>query len=515
MKITILHAVVLVLCHVNCTAQTIDKVLDLWGAHGGNSGVSIKPNGARGHLIFANVAAGGDSVGGFPYVVHLNAQDSVDWQQIYLPDSTESYLQFSGWDGVDHALDLGYVAAGISSLPEVGDYRGCVMRIDEAGVELWRRYVTFGSNSTYFNNARFTPDGGCLAAGLYFTGGAVHSVVVRLDTSGNVLWNRAIAPPGGGIAEGLMALPDGGFMLCGMQGYGNAYTPWYGRFDPNGDLVWDQALPPAEHPRRFIQIKAYSPNAYALLGVEKAGVQGRPLFAMIDSSGVLDWLTPVGRFDEWEGFLSLECVPGKGIVGYGHGWDPCLGEFCPSQQGYLVALSAEGDSLSALKVSHVFDTDSLAYAGRFEGLSLDTNGRMLAVGRTNSWPWQGWDSRDDIWIYGLGAEDCMFPDCGPPQITTPVTVEEVATGRMGCSPNPVSPGGTLTLTLPAATDHGDTRDVSLLIYGADGRRAAEVPVETSLAGVITVSIGNLRPGAYTLMFNNRKAYPYVSRIVVM
>ncbi len=508
MKNIIPLSAALLLCSGACTAQSLDNALDLWAAHGLEYGVAIKPYASGGYLAFVNA--------GRPMVVHLDDTGNADWNRIYLPDSSQNGLQFSGWDGVDYSPAAGYVAAGLSTLPGSGNYRGCVMRIDEQGNEMWRRDITYGTHSTYFNSAHFTPDGGSLVIGTYFVSVGYRSVVVRLDASGNVLWNRMILPAEGGIAQGLMALPDGGFMLCGKQGVGDAYTPWYGRFDADGDPLWEHALPQAEHSSEFFQIKFYGPNAYALLGSEKRGYESyRSLFAMIDSSGALDWLTPVGRFDGWEAFTGIECVPGQGILGYGHGREDHPGVFCPQQQGYLVALNAQGDSLAALKVSHVFDVDSLAYLGVFQGIQVTPDGRLLAVGWTKSWPWQGWDTEDDLWIYGLGAAECLFPDCGPPEIAAPVAVEEVATDRMGCSPNPVGAGGTLTLTLPATAVSGNTGDVSLLFYTADGRKAAEVMIGPVRNGVIIVPLGNLRPGAYTLLFNDRKDYPYVSRIVVL
>lgn len=516
MKIIIPLSAALLLGHGACKAQVVDNTLDLWAAHGQEYGVSIKPYVSGGYLVFANSNQSADTGLPFPYVVHLDDAGNADWNRIYLPDSTENGLHFSAWDGVDQASGSGYVAAGLSTLPGAGNYRGFVLRIDEQGNEMWRRDITYGTHSTYFNSARFTPDGGCLVIGTYFVSSGYRSMVVRLDASGNEVWNRMILPSGGGIAAGLMVLPDGGFVLCGKQGSGDAYTPWYGRFDPDGDLVWDHALPPVENPREFFQIRAYGPNTYALLGSEKGGYESyRSLFAMIDSTGALNWLTPVGRFDGWEGFTGIECVPGQGILGYGHGREDHPGVFCPQQQGYLVSMSVDGDSLAALKVSHVFDVDSLTYLGVFQGIQATSDGRLFAVGWTTSWPWQGWDTQEDLWVYGLGAEDCLFPDCGPPGITTPVEEHVDAMDRMECSPNPINTGGTLAIRLPSNASSNENGDVSLMIYGADGRKAAEFPLENAPKGSISVPIGNLRPGAYTLMFSDRKDFPYVSRFVVM
>jgi hypothetical protein len=145
--------------------------------------------------------------------------------------------------------------------PLIGGGDFWALQLDTNGEVVWERTYG-GTGSEEFWSVASVPGGGCLLGGVSSSTnngtktsgnfGGPDYWVVRIDASGNPLWDRSF---GGAQIDRLShveALSSGGFLLCGYSSSdvsGNKSVPsrggrdgWVVRLDPDGDIVWQQVI---------------------------------------------------------------------------------------------------------------------------------------------------------------------------------------------------------------------------------------------------------------------------------
>lgn len=164
---------------------------------------------------------------GFDYwIIKIDATGSVEWQNTIGGDLGDIL------SGASQASDGGYILGGTSNSPISGDKTEdpvgsddyWVVKISATGVVEWDNTIG-GTSIDILNCVRGTPDGGYIAAGSSFSGiggdkteanlGERDYWVVRLDSNGNVLWDRTI---GGDETDRLIDVtitPAGDYILAG------------------------------------------------------------------------------------------------------------------------------------------------------------------------------------------------------------------------------------------------------------------------------------------------------------
>jgi len=170
--------------------------------------------------------------------------------------------------------DGGWVAAGATfspasgnkTSPAYGDMDYWVVRLDRDGNKLWDQ--TFGGSAyDQLWGVCETSDGGFLACGnsvsgtngnksappLYPYGGNVYSDVwlIRMDASGEILWQRTYGGQGHDWAYPIQRLASGGFAVAGafLGGSLPDVRPQYGEtdawilcLDAQGNKLWEQVF---------------------------------------------------------------------------------------------------------------------------------------------------------------------------------------------------------------------------------------------------------------------------------
>ncbi len=138
----------------------------------------------------------------------------------------------------------GYLVAGHVT-NNIGNQDGLLLRLDANGMPIWQK--RFGAaQSDQFNAATATPDGGFVAVGETRSFGAESSdiLVVKVDASGNTVWNRIInSGSTDDFCRSVLLLPDGGFILSGLSfpvGSNNAQSIVI-RLSNTGNTVWSKS----------------------------------------------------------------------------------------------------------------------------------------------------------------------------------------------------------------------------------------------------------------------------------
>jgi hypothetical protein len=210
----------------------------------------------------------------------------------------KTYLEGSGTE-LRFALNLtgGFLLVGNEFLPN-GDVNGFVQKIDSKGAPLWN--VTLGGEKIDKLLSAIATNDGFVLFGLTcsFGKGESSAWIVKLDLSGNVVWNKTYQ---GGLETavriGVMA-PDGNYMAAGytdLQGQ-SIYDFLLLKIDPSGNVVWHQTYSRAESQKAYSMTTA--PDGYVIVGeTESAQTSIDAWVVKVDFNGALLWDKTVGGRD--------------------------------------------------------------------------------------------------------------------------------------------------------------------------------------------------------------------------
>jgi hypothetical protein len=280
------------------------------------------------------------------WVVKLDAAGGLVWQKA---------LGGAGWDratAVQQTADGGYVVAGYtySNSGDVTGNRGSgdfwMVKLDAAG-NLVRQKCLGGTSYDEAFAMHLTTDGGYIMVGRTFSNngdvkgnhGDWDCWVVKVDATGNLVWQKCLGGTGYDEANAVQQTADGGYIVVGetwskggdVSGLRGEQDIWVVKLDAAGNLVWQKCLG-----------GSYWDWAYAVQQTTNGGY----IVAGFTNSNDGDISGNHGYWDFW--MVKLDAA--GGLV-----WQKCLGgtaadEAHAVQQtadgGYIVAgrsLSSDGD----------------------------------------------------------------------------------------------------------------------------------------------------------------------------
>ncbi len=188
------------------------------------------------------------------WVVKTDRGGVIQWQKCY--GGTENEKAFA----LDLCPDGGYVVAG-HAWSNDGDVSGnhggidsWVIRIDSTGNLLWQRCLG-GSASEYAFAVRHTADGGFVVANsshsndgdVTMNHGGGDCWVVKLDSLGNIVWERSLGGSKLDFGKSVFPTQDGGYIVAAssesMDGDVSAnfgqVDYWMVKLDGMGNRVWE------------------------------------------------------------------------------------------------------------------------------------------------------------------------------------------------------------------------------------------------------------------------------------
>lgn len=193
------------------------------------------------------VVGGTDGVqGGDAWVVAVEPDGTVAWQKAYGGTGFETAYD------VKETSDGGFVVAGLTESYSNGGQDIWVFKIDATGAVQWEKsYGGAGQEQAW--SVDVTDDGGYVIAGGTTSYGAGGSdlLVIRLDGSGEIVWQKALGgtgddAPGGEYSEHVArAFVDGGGNIVAATvtlSFGSGGSDiWVVKLDPSGSVLWEYA----------------------------------------------------------------------------------------------------------------------------------------------------------------------------------------------------------------------------------------------------------------------------------
>lgn len=425
-----------------------------------------------GGVVLAGVQWGGTSRAGL--VVKLDAAGEVSWQKSY-----------DGWgeeraDAIEQTSDGGFIVVGMTSSFGAGGDDAWVLRLDGAGDVLWQR--TYGGTGRDSANAvDETRDGDFIVAGRTgsFGAGADDAWVMKLDPSGDPIWQRTYGGPEPDETTAIRSTADGGYIVAGFT----TTNPlgWLFKLDGSGDIEWQTALGTGSGESRLYSVCETGDGEFAAGGtvfndglgigpregwLVKLGPDGDVLWQRRYTSGMSTQIVAVDRASDGNllaagGFDSgttnaidqwvLE-VDQAGATVWQVGYGESSYEWARSVQATLdggVVVAGTGESIKGILVS------KLNALGDIPGCWLRTEpnvaAREVAVPVRSVAALMTSENVSGTSSALVGSPVFQTSQrCFQPRIDIALSTRGTGTGSVACQPNPVDYGFTSTCTATPA-----------------------------------------------------------------
>lgn len=251
-----------------------------YGGLAGDRAYNIRTTADGGYVVAGFTGYAGAAGTRDGWVLKLDASGDVVWRKVYGGAGDDDILS------IDPTSDGGYVLAGATYLTGSSE-KAWVLKLDATGNVIWQ--TTYGGA---FNDAalsvRQTPDGGYIVAGYTWSFGAGGSDawVLKLDAGGNVLWQKTYGGAGNEVAMSVVPSGGGGYVVAGQTnsfGAGDS-DAWVLKLDATGTVVWQKTYGEAGY-ESAASIAATADGGYVVAGQRDQAAW----FFKIDDGGNIVW----------------------------------------------------------------------------------------------------------------------------------------------------------------------------------------------------------------------------------
>lgn len=171
------------------------------------------------------------------WILRLDARSKIVWQKTY-GGSNGEYIY-----AIRETRDGGLITAGGTYSYGAGDEDFWIMKLTPSGNIVWQR--TFGGTEYEWpTSIELALDGGYVVAGITGSFGAGNGDfwIIKLDSYGNVRWQRTYGAERNDIALSLKPTRDGGYVAAGWTNSYNDgdFNIWVIKLGPTGGLQWQK-----------------------------------------------------------------------------------------------------------------------------------------------------------------------------------------------------------------------------------------------------------------------------------
>jgi predicted secreted protein len=266
--------------------------LKTYGGTGNDSAYALRQTSDGGYVVAGSTTSFGAGSAD-AWVLKLDGSGNILWQKTYGGTGDDSAR------AIQQTSDGGYVVAGSTTSFGAGGPDAWVLKLDDSGNVLWQK--TYGGSFFESANAiQRTPDGGYVIIGSTTSFGVSFSDawILKLDGIGNVLWQKRYGFGGENTINALQQTSDGGYITANIASNLSAPqapdTAWVTRLDSGGSVVWAQ-LYYGVNSSRFTSMQQTPDGGFIM-----AGDNGNSRFSYhawvlkLDGSGNILWQKTYG-----------------------------------------------------------------------------------------------------------------------------------------------------------------------------------------------------------------------------
>jgi len=250
---------------------------------------SIQQTADGGYIVAGSKRSSGPGSGDF-WILKLSPWGDVEWQKTYGGSDSDSA------DSIQQVADEGYIVAGPTYSFGAGMRDFWILKLSSSGDVEWQKAYG-GSDTDIAHSIQQTADGGYIVTGSTRSFGAGNGDfwILKLDSGGDVEWQKAYGGSDTDIAHSIQQTADGGYIVAGYThslGAGNGDF-WILKLDSGGDVEWQRAYGGSRSDMAQ-SIQQTSDGGYIVAGMTRSGFgrigSGDFLILKLDSGGYIDKL---------------------------------------------------------------------------------------------------------------------------------------------------------------------------------------------------------------------------------
>ena len=405
-----------------------------YGGSDYDRGRDVAPTNDGGYVITGySYSVDGDitSNNGFSefWIVKIDSVGNMEWQKSYGGSSEEKAFS------IEQTSDGGYVVGGQVESVNDGDVSGFngvwdhwVVKLDSAGNLEWQKCLG-GSDFDYGYAAREVPSGGYISVGdaksndgmITYNHGEEDVWVVKLDSVGNMEWQKCYGGSESEVGMDIRPTADGGFVIAGSTKSENGdvtdhfdnYDFWIIKIDSIGSIQWENCYGGGGSDRAC-SINLTDDGGYIVAGDTKSETGQVTGFhadidawiIKIDSVGNLEWQKCVGGSDLDYAFSVMQDLDGRYIfAGYSDSKDGDVYSDWNKYDYWVVKLSMSGNILWQKCMGSYGWDFGRAICQAHDGGYIVAGDALSPSGEVP--PIQGWS---DYWIIKLPPYEIGVPE---------------------------------------------------------------------------------------------------------
>lgn len=364
------------------------------------------------------------------WVLKLDTNGNVTWQKTYGGSSRDIA------SSIQQTSDGGYIVAGETLSYDVAEGDCWVLKLDADGNVVWQK--TYGGIDNDGGAViKQTSDGGYIVAATTssYGGGSYDCWVLKLDADGDVTWQKTYGGIYPDYARSIQETSDGFIMAGETYSYGtdSSYDAWILRLGTSGDVIWQKTYGESEH-ESADSIQLTSDDGFIVLGTTSSYGNGEDdLWVLkLQADGTVDWQRTYGGSDD-EMANSIKQVSDGGYIIVGETQSYGAGNY----DSWVLKLDTNGSPDSDCSI--IGDTAVMPVNTGvipLESLAVATNSsdslQISTASPQNSDAAMGTQCCDggpfEINIYGASAQFQYW------EIAAPEFLRAISTnGGMGCS----------------------------------------------------------------------------------
>lgn len=227
-----------------------------YGTGSGDRANSVAQTADGGYIIAGITNLYTDTDYGDFWVAKLTALGDIEWSYVYRgPGSEAEWMNDTRNVTVRPTPDGDYVLAGDSTSFGAGGADIWVLKLSSSGDILWQRTYGGPGNELFFNSGphiQVTEGNGIAVACTSdsFGAGGRDGWIFKVSAAGDLLWQEAIGGPGTDMLSTIRVTGDGGFVLGGSSGsFGeDGYErAWLVKTDAQGTIAWQRIYGQGNH----------------------------------------------------------------------------------------------------------------------------------------------------------------------------------------------------------------------------------------------------------------------------
>jgi hypothetical protein len=285
---------VMLLCTQNVGAQSPDT---LWTRTFGGSnidvGYAVQQTTGGGYIIAGYTRSYGSMSGRNVWLIKTDLSGNQEWNNAFGGNNDDE-----GYS-VQQTRDGGYVIAGYTKSSGAGASDVLLIKTDTSGNTEWSR--TFGGTQDDEGYCvQQTTDGGYIIAGATssFGAGSRDVWLVKTNASGIESWRRTLGGFGSDGARSVQQTSDGGYVITGWTysyGPGSVGNVWLVKTDTSGNAVWNRAFGGTDVDRGYC-VQQTNDRGYVITGYTSSSGAGLDDMLLIktDSMGNAEWTRTFG-----------------------------------------------------------------------------------------------------------------------------------------------------------------------------------------------------------------------------